>query len=262
MIGLAIILVIGFMSVFAPILAPYDPYDMSYGYVNPPSAAHPAGTDTLGRDVLSRIIWGGRITLYVGIGAAAFAALLGVVIGAFSGYKGGFIDSLLMRLTDFTMVIPSFFVYILIFASLRSYDPTIMFGIMALLMWPTMGRVVRSEFLSLKERDFVKAARALGASEMRIVIRELLPNAMASIIVVLTMNIGYAIIWSSALHFVGLGDPTSVDWAAMLNEGRMVMRSGWWLSMFPGLMIFILVLAFNLVGDGLRDALDPRLRGI
>ncbi len=260
-IGLLIIIVITFICLLAPLLAPYDPRDMRFSYLQPPSLDHPLGTDTLGRDVLSRIIWGGRQTMYIGFGASLLAALIGVAVGAYSAYRGGILDNLMMRITDFTMVIPSFFFYILIFASFRSYDPTIVFSVMALLMWPTMCRVVRSEFLSLKERDFVKASRALGTSDTRIIFREILPNAMGSIIVVLTMNIGYAIIWSSALQFIGIGNPAAIDWAATLNAGRSVMRSGWWLSVFPGLMIFVTVLAFNLIGDGLRDALDPRLRG-
>jgi peptide/nickel transport system permease protein len=260
-VGVVIIALAFFMAISAPLLPLRNPDELSGEVLRPPSVTHPFGTDTLGRDVLSRIVWGSRRTLYLGFGAAILAAVVGVIVGAFSGYMGGKIDNLLMRLTDFTLVMPSYFFFMLIFATFRSYDPSIMFFAIALLMWPTMCRIVRSEFLSLKEREFVKAARAIGASNIRIIFRELLPNAVASIVVVMSMNVAYAILWSSALSYMGFGDPSAVDWANMLNEGRSVMRTGWWLAAIPGLMIFLVVFAFNLVGDGLRDALDPRLRG-
>lgn len=260
-VGLAIVATTLFMAIFAPFLPLRDPSELSHEVLSPPSWMHPLGTDTLGRDVLSRIVWASRRTLYIGFGAAILAGFIGVIIGAFAGYLGRKTDSLLMRLTDLTLVIPSYFFFMLVFSLFRSYDPSIMFAAIALLMWPTMSRIVRSEFLSLKERDFVKAARAMGASDTRIIFRELLPNALALIMVVISMNVAHAILWSSALNFLGLGDPAAIEWGVMLNEGRNVIRTGPWLATIAGLMIFLVVLAFNLVGDGLRDAFDPRLRG-
>ena len=260
--GLAVVSTVIVMALLAPVIAPYDPKDYKYDEkLQPPSNKHWLGTDNMGRDILSRIFWGARFSLIVGFGASGIAALLGTLVGALAGYFRGIIDFALMRIVETLLVIPSFFLYLLVVAMIRNQSPFVLLSVMGLIMWPRLARIVRSEFLSLREREYVKAARMVGATSRRIILRHILPNAMASIIVVSTLNISTAILMESGLMFLGLGDPTAITWGSMLATGRMYMIPAWWLVTFPGIAIFLTVMSFNMIGDGLRDTLDPRLRG-
>ncbi|MGB9712666.1 MAG: ABC transporter permease [Dissulfurimicrobium sp.] len=259
--GLLIIGCLAVTAVFSSVISPYDPQAIDTWHIlEPPSRAHLLGTDTLGRDCLSRLIYGARISLVVGIVAVGLSTLIGVALGALSGYYGGLIDVVIMRLVDIMLCFPAIF---LIMAVIAFLEPSI-FNIMAVIGltgWMGVARLVRAEFLSLKERDFVLAARLSGASDMRIVFSHILPNAIAPILVSATLGIGGAILTESALSFLGIGvQPPTPSWGNMLAEGKDNLDVAWWLSVFPGLAILITVLGFNLLGEGLRDALDPRMR--
>lgn len=260
--GSMIVMAIFAISVAAPVVSPYDPRDTSWEVLSPPSEMHWFGTDQIGRDVLSRCLWGAGNSLVVGLGASLFTTIIGLMIGAFSGYFTGAVDFILMRVSDVVLILPGYFFYILAISVLRSKDTFLIVALMSVLMWPRVARIVRSEFLSLREMDYVRSAKALGAGHGRVIFRHLIPNAMGSIIVVTTMNISAAILLESGLSFLGLTDPTIIGWGSMLSGGRGVLGSAWWVATFPGFFIFLTVLAFNLLGDGLRDALDPRLRGV
>ncbi len=262
LVGLIISVGIGVLAIFAQIIAPYDPYSMEFQTLSPPSLQNWLGTDNLGRDVFSRLVWGARVSLLVGLGGSAIATGIGVTLGAIAGYFRKWIDEIVMRVTDVILVIPSFFLYILIISALRMRGSVIIMVILGFLIWPRLARIVRSEVLSLREREFTKSAKAIGASDFRIIVRHILPNALGSILVTATMYAAVCILEQATLSFLGLGDPTEVSWGTMLMLGKDYLRTAWWLATFPGLMVFLIVLAFNMVGDGLRDALDPRLRGV
>ncbi len=258
----AVLLICLYMSaIFAPMLAPYSPraQDLSNRYA-PPSSEHWFGTDLYGRDIFSRVIYGGRISLSVGLVSVAIALTIGTTIGALAGYYGGWLDNVLMR---FTEVVISFPILFLIIAVVAIIGPSI-FNIMVVIgftAWPGTARLVRGQFLSLREQDFVEAARALGARELRIIFRQILPNAVAPIIVAGTLGVASAILVESALSYLGIGvQPPTPSWGNILYEGQRFIRRAWWYTVFPGAFIFVTVLSFNLVGDALRDALDPRLR--
>lgn len=259
--GLLIIGCLAVVAVMAPVLAPYDPQAIDTWHIlEPPSRAHLLGTDTLGRDCLSRLIYGARISLVVGIVAVGIATAIGAAFGALSGYYGGATDAVIMRIVDIMLCFPTIF---LIMAVIAFLEPSILniMVVIGLTGWMGVARLVRAEFLSLKERDFVLAARLSGASDMKIVFSHILPNAIAPILVSATLGIGGAILTESALSFLGIGvQPPTPSWGNMLTEGKDNLDVAWWLSVFPGLAILITVLGFNLLGEGLRDALDPRMR--
>lgn len=261
MFGLYFLIFMYLVAIFAPLIAP-----QSYRATDTPnrlkgvSREHLMGTDHLGRDVFSRVIWGSRVSLSVGFVAAGVAVLLGTVVGAVAGYFGGVIDNVLMRFTEVVMSFPTFFLLITIVSIVERSIFNIML-VIGITSWPGLARMVRAEFLSLREQEFVLAAKALGASDSRIIFRHILPNAMASIIVSATLQIGGAILTESSLSFLGLGIPEPFpSWGSILNAGRTNLRQAPWITFFPGIFIFLTVLAFNYVGDGLRDALDPRLK--
>lgn len=255
-------------AVFAPYLAPCDPNQQILSErLKPPGfvsredgRVYLLGTDNLGRDILSRIIYGSRISLSIGFVAMGIGLTIGIMAGAVAGYYGGAIDNILMRFTDMIFSFPTLMLIITVAALLK---PSI-FNIMAVIGvtgWPRIARLVRGEFLSLKTRDFVEAARTLGASDARIIFRHILPNAMAPIIVAATLGVAGSILVEAALSFLGLGvQPPTASWGNMLFEAQDYFRFNWWTALFPGLAIFFTVLSINLVGDGLRDALDPRLK--
>lgn len=224
----------------------------------PPSALHPLGTDHLSRDLLTRLLYGARISLSIGFLAVGISVTIGTLLGAVAGYLGGWVDMLVMRLVDLFMAFPRL---VLLIAIVALFDTSIFLIIVALALtqWPFMARVVRGEILALKEREFAEAARALGFSRTRIIFRHLLPNALGPLIVAATLGIGHTIILEAGLSFLGLGvQAPTPSWGTMVADGRNYLHGAWWITTFPGLAIVLVVLAFNLVGDGLRDALDPR----
>jgi peptide/nickel transport system permease protein len=249
------------VSLLAYYLAPYDPGRIDLKQVlMPPSAQHWLGTDTLGRDVLSRIIYGSRVSLKVGFVAVGLATLIGLIVGASAGFYGGWVDLVLMRFVDLMLCFPSFFLILAVIALLEPSIWNIMVVIGAT-SWMGVARLVRAEILSLKEREFVTAARALGASDMRLIMRHLLPNALAPVMVSATLGVAGAILTESALSFLGLGvQPPTPSWGNILTAGKDNIEIAWWLSVFPGLAILITVMSYNLLGEGIREAIDPRLK--
>jgi peptide/nickel transport system permease protein len=261
-IGAIIVLCLITGSLLAPFIAPYDPTAIDvYNVLSPPSRAHPLGTDELGRDLLSRIIWGSRVSLKVGFVAVGIAILIGIMIGSIAGFYGGKADAILMRFVDIMLAFPTFFLILAVIAILEPSIFTIM-AIIGITGWMDVARLVRAEFLSLKERDFVDAARALGVSNIRLISRHILPNALSPVFVAATFGIAGAILIESGLSFLGLGvQPPDPSWGNILTSGKDNIEIAWWLSLYPGLAILVTVLSYNLVGEGLRDALDPRLWG-
>jgi peptide/nickel transport system permease protein len=260
--GLALILIMFLIAGFAFFLAPYDPGKTEVSMkLKAPSFQHLLGTDQLGRDIFSRMLYGSRISLSVGFVAVGISILIGVLVGALAGYYGRWIDPLLMRFVDTMLCFPSFFLILTVVALL---GPSI-FNIMIVIgvtSWMGTSRFVRAEFLSLRERDFTQAARALGVKDGRIIFRHILPNALAPVFVTATLKVASAILIEAGLSFLGFGvQPPAPSWGNILTEGRTYIFDAWWLTVCPGLAILITVLSFNLLGEGLRDALDPRLRG-
>lgn len=261
MAGLALVAAMFVVSLAAPWLAPYDPGQIDLqAALLPPSAAHPLGTDPLGRDVLSRIIYGSRVSLKVGFVAVGLATLIGLFIGSLAGFYGGWVDFWLMRLVDLMLCFPSFFLILAVIALLEPSIWNIMV-VIGLTNWMGVARLVRAEFLSLREREFVVAARALGASDFRVMVRHMLPNALAPVMVSATLGVAGAILTESALSFLGLGvQPPTPSWGNILTAGKDNIEIAWWLSLFPGLAILITVMSYNLLGEGIREAIDPRLK--
>ncbi len=259
--GCGIVLVLFAISLLAPILAPYDPGAIDLKNVlASPSADHWFGTDQLGRDVLSRMIWGARISLKVGFVATGLAILIGTILGALAGYYGGWIDAVIMRFVDIMLCFPTFFLILAVIAFLEPSIWNIMI-VIGLTGWMGVTRLVRADFISLRERDFVRAARAIGAGDARIIFRHILPNTLASILVAATLGIAGAILTESALSFLGIGvQPPTPSWGNILTAGKDNIDIAWWLSFYPGLAILITVVGYNLLGEGIRDASDPRLK--
>jgi peptide/nickel transport system permease protein len=260
-IGGALVATVFVVAVLAPLVAPYDPAEIDIkGILTGPGVKHPLGTDDLGRDVLSRMVWGSRVSLQVGFAAVGIATLIGIILGALAGFYGGIVDGAIMRFVDIMLSIPTIFLILAVIAILEPSITNIMV-VIGLTGWMEPARLVRAEFISLKERDFVTAARALGASDARIIFRHVLPNSLSPIFVSATMGIGGAILVESGLSFLGLGvQPPAPSWGSLLAAGKDNIEIAWWLSAFPGLAILVTVLGYNLLGEGLRDALDPRLR--
>ena len=260
LVGAAIVLVM-FMMAAAASLISADPAAIDVGQsLLPPSLAHPLGTDDLGRGVLVRMLYGARISLLVGFVAVGISTLIGIVLGSLAGYYGGWTDALIMRFVDIMLCFPTFF---LILAVIAFLDPSIwnIMIVIGLTSWMGVARLIRAEFLSLRQRDFVLAAQALGASDLRLIFRHILPNAMSPVLVSATLGVAGAILTESALSFLGIGvQPPTPSWGNMLITGKQTLGSAWWLSVFPGLAILITVLGYNLLGEGIRDALDPRLK--
>ena len=266
LIGSVVLIILVLGALFAP-LSPYDPAESHVlERFQTPSLNHPLGTDALGRDLLTRILYGGRISMTVGLLVVAITLSIGVTIGAISGYFGGLLDNILMRITDAFLTLPSLLVLILLSALLREVEIPLLqqnsvltIGIViGLLSWMTFARLVRATFLTLREMDFVTASRSLGASPLRIIVRHILPNAIGPIIVESTLELGYAIIEESGLSFLGFGiQPPTPSWGNLLSNAQENFIRYPWLSIFPGLMIFLSIISVNYIGDGLRDAFDP-----
>jgi len=262
LIGLAIIFLMIFVAIFAPVVAPYSPIEQNLKErLQPPSLKHLFGTDEFGRDIFSRVIYGSRTALMVGIIVAAISAAIGVTLGLISGYFGGIVDEVIMRLVDIVWSFPSLILALAIVVILGPGLINAMIAI-ALVGWASYARVVRAETLSVKEELFVEAARAIGETDLRILISYIFPNVLSSVLVLVTYNIPSAIITASSLSFLGLGaQPPSPDWGLMLSTARTYLTIAPWYSIFPGLAIMITVLGFNFVGDGLRDAIQPERVG-
>jgi peptide/nickel transport system permease protein len=255
------ILAILVLAILAPLLAGYDPASTdSKSVLTPPSREHIFGTDRLGRDIFSRIVYGARISLAIGFIAVGIASIIGVLIGAIAGYYGGFIDYLLMRFVDIMLCFPTIF---LILAVISILEPSII-NIMVIIGatgWMGIARLVRAQVLTLKERDYVSAARVMGAKDSRIILKHLIPNAIGPVLVSATLGIGGAILMESALSFLGIGvQPPTPSWGNILMDGRSTLGVAWWLTVFPGIFIFFTVLSYNILGEALRDILDPRLK--
>jgi len=257
--GLGLLLGVILLAVLAPVLYPADPFALAGRPMSPPSAAFIFGTDTLGRDVAAGIAHGARTSLLIGLIATAVALVLGTLMGGLAGYAGGWVDDVLMRLTEIFQTIPSFLFAILLVAILKPSIESVVIAI-AVVSWPAVARLVRGEFMSLREREFVQACVCLGMSTSRILFLQILPNALSPIIVAGSLMVATAILIESALAFLGLGDPNVMSWGFQIGAGRTVLRSAWWVCTFPGIAILLTVLAINLVGEGLNDALNPRLR--
>nr|WP_279593442.1 ABC transporter permease [Pseudodesulfovibrio sp. S3-i] len=257
-------LIVGIMSlaaVFAPLIAPFDPNVINVdALLLPPSATHLMGTDALGRDVFSRILFGGRVSLWVGFVAVGIATSIGLVLGLIAGYFGRWVDEIIMRGVDVMLCFPSFFLILAVITFLEPSLTNIMI-VIGLTGWMGVSRLVRAETLTLRERDFVMAARAAGAGSVRIIFRHIMPNAVGPVLVSATLGVAGAILTESSLSFLGLGvQPPDASWGNILMEGKEVLGIAWWLSVFPGLAILVTVLGYNLLGESLRDLLDPRLK--
>jgi len=260
--GAAIILILSIIAIFAPFIAPYDPTMINIEEaLMVPSSSHLLGTDQLGRDIFSRMVYGTRISLSIGLIAVGIAAIIGVALGSIAGYFGGKVDSIIMRFVDIMLCFPSFFLILAVVAIIGPSIYNIMI-VIGLTSWMGMARLIRAEVLSLKEREFVLAARSLGVSNTKIIIRHLIPNGIGPVLVSFVLGVAAAVLVEAALSFLGLGvQPPTPSWGNILMEGKATLGVAWWLIIFPGLAILITVLAFNLLGEGIRDALNPRLRG-
>ncbi len=260
LVSAVLIVIVTAAALFAPLLAPYRPNEITPQLRKAPSSAHLFGTDEVGRDVLSRVIYGGRTSLRVGLIAIGIALIAGTLLGLSAGYRGGWVDSVIMRAMDIMLAFPGFLLAIAIVAILGPglYNVMIAVGIEAI---PVYARTSRSSVLSTKEEEYVVSALAIGASHRRILFRYVLPNILAPLIVLATLGVGIAILSAAGLSYLGLGaQPPTAEWGAMLASARGFIRQAWWMSTFPGLAIMVVVLALNLFGDGLREILDPRVR--
>ncbi|MCX5812633.1 MAG: ABC transporter permease [Proteobacteria bacterium] len=259
LVGLIILIPMFLCALFAPFISVHNPFEPDLKHVlASPSISHPFGTDTLGRDVFARVVYGSRISLIVGFVSVGIAVLIGITIGAISGYYGGIMDETIMRFVDLMMCFPTFFLILAVIALLEPSIWNIMI-VIGLTGWMGIARLIRAEILSIKHKEFVLAAKALGLSEVRIIFRHVLPNAMSPIYVVATLGIGGAILTESALSFLGIGvQPPTPSWGNILTQAKDNIEVAWWLSLYPGLAIFLTVMGYNLLGEGLRDIFDPR----
>jgi peptide/nickel transport system permease protein len=258
--GLGVLILITIMAATAHLFFPADPFSLAGKSMSPPGEnGFLLGSDSLGRDVAAGIAHGAKTSLLIGLLATLVAVFVGIVMGALAGYYGGWIDNLLMRTTEMFQTIPSFIFAILLVAIMKPSIESIVIAI-AVVSWPAVARLVRGEFLSMRNREFVQACHTLGMSDIRIMLREILPNCLSPVIVIGSLMVATAILIESGLAFLGLGDPNIMSWGFQIGAGRTLLRSAWWVCTFPGIAILITVLAINLVGEGINDALNPRLR--
>ena len=259
-VGLTIVFIVVFVAIFCPYLAPHNPKKQYWGEEwARPSSKFIFGTDDLGRDVYSRVLWGARTSLMVGGVSVTIIVILGTVVGSIAGYYGGILDQVVMRITDIILTMPTLILLLLISSVLRTRNLVIIMSVIGLLGLPSMARIVRSQYLSYKELNFVEAAKTIGTSDIGIIFKHILPNAFSPIIVVATLRIATSILTEASLSFLGFGDPTAITWGLMLHRSHIAIRTAPWVAIVPGLAIFITVIGFNLLGDALRDALDVRL---
>jgi peptide/nickel transport system permease protein len=259
LVGLFIVSVMFFIAAFGKSIAPRDPWKMGDDSYSPPCAEYFFGTDDLGRDIFSGVLYGARVSILIGFLSAATSLTIGTIVGSLSGYFGGRVDDVLMRFTELFQIIPRFFLIILLVAVMGPSIWNVIF-VIGVLSWPGNARLVRAQFLSLKEREFVDACKMLGMSNFQIIFGEIFPNAIQPLIVSTSLEMAFAIKTEAGLSFLGLGDPNVMSWGLLLHNAQQILRYGWWLSAIPGMAIFVTVLALNLVGDGLSDVVNPRLR--
>jgi peptide/nickel transport system permease protein len=257
--GLLLLLTVVLAAVLAPVLYPASPFELVGRPFQPPLGQYPLGTDMLGRDLAAGVLHGARTTLLVGLVATVFAVLVGVTVGGLAGYFGGRVDALLMRLTEIFQTIPFFLFAILIVAVMTPSLSSVILAI-AVVSWPPMARLVRGEFISVRNREFVQSCVAMGMGHLRIIGVHILPNTLSSIIVTASLMVATAILIESGLSFLGLSDANTMSWGFIIGSGRSVLRTAWWICAIPGLAILLTVMSINLVGDGLNDALNPRLK--
>ncbi len=257
-VGAVIVVILVAAAIGAPLLTPFQPLREAGLPLDPPSPPHPFGTDDLARDVFSQVLYGERVSLTVGLSASIIAALIGVSVGAVAGFFAGAIDDLLMRFTELFQIIPRIFLVILLVA-LFGQNLTVTAIAIGVLSWPATARVLRAEFLSRREAEYVMAARAIGAGTFHLIFREILPNAIGPIIVIASLNVGNAILLEASLAFLGLSDPNLPSLGRMLETAMGLIQVAWWMSVMPGVVVALLVLAMNLIGDGISDVLNPRL---
>jgi peptide/nickel transport system permease protein len=259
-VGFSIVAIIILVAIFCPYIAPHNPKKQYWGEEwAPPSRRFIFGTDDLGRDVYSRLLWGARTSLMVGLVSVSIIVFIGTIVGSIAGYYGGRIDQLIMRITDIILTLPTLILLLLISSVLRTRNIFLIMAVIGLLGWPSMARIVRSQYLLYKELNFVEAAKTIGTSDRGIIFKHILPNTLSPIIVVSTLRIASSILTEAALSFLGFGDPTAITWGLMLHRGHVAVRTAPWVAIVPGLAIFFTVIGFNLLGDALRDALDVRL---
>jgi len=259
LVGVAVLAAVAALALLAPAFYPRSPFEMIGKPFEPPLAGTLLGTDQLGRDVTAGVVHGARVTLLIGLVATFIAILLGVTLGGIAGYFGGWVDTLLMRLTEIFQTIPFFLFAILLVAVLTPSVGSVVFAI-AVVSWPPMARLVRGEFLSMRNREFVLACVSMGMGHWRIIVRHILPNSLSAIIVTGSLMVATAILIESGLSFLGLTDPNVMSWGFIIGSGRTVLRTAWWVIAMPGIAILLTVMAINLVGEGLNDALNPRLK--
>jgi len=260
-VGLALLLAVLLAAALAGVIYPGDPFSIVGKPFQPPFSEHLLGTDALGRDLAAGLLHGARTTLLVGVVATVIASVVGITIGGLAGYFGGRLDGLLMRLTELFQTIPFFLFAILLVAVLGASIRSVIFAI-AVVSWPPMARLVRGEFMAMRNREFVQACVSLGMGHTRIIVVHILPNTLSSIIVTGSLMVATAILIESGLSFLGLSDANTMSWGFIIGSGRTVLRTAWWICAVPGLAILLTVMAINLVGDGLNDALNPRLRSL
>ena len=257
-VGLVILMIMVLSAIFAPIIATHDPKDQTADFLLPPSLEHYMGTDDLGRDLFSRIVYGARVSLFVGVSTVLIAAIIGILLGLVAGYRGGWADSIIMRYIDLQWAFPNFIIAVYLVAIFGTGLLNVVIAI-SLAFLDDFARVVRALVLTLREQEFVLAARAIGASDSRIQVRHILPNTMAPVIVQATVSVAYAILAEAGLSFLGLGvKPATPSWGLILSDARSFISRAWWLAIFPGLAIMLTVLSINFVGDAMRDILDVR----
>jgi len=257
-IGLYFFTIILLIAIFVPFFPIYDPNSTQFGSFQPPSLLHPFGTDELGRDILSRVLWGTRTSLSVGFGAALISSLAGIIIGSVAGYFGGLFDDILSRITEIFLLIPAFFLILLI-ASIYGSSIYYVMLVIGLTTWPSTARIIRAQTLSLKEREFIYAQRVIGSSSLRILFLHIIPNAIQPVIANAILQVAAAILLEAGLSFLGLGDPNLISWGKMIYSGRIYIFSSWWIAFFPGLAIVITVASLNMMGDALATILNPKL---
>ncbi len=259
LLGLVLGVLITLLTIFGPSIYPTDPFEMVGAPMSPPGEELLLGTDYLGRDILAGIVYGARTTVLVGFSATLFTVVIGIIIGVLAGFYGGWVENLLMRITEFFQVLPGLLLAMVLVALFSPSLPTIIFAI-GVVSWPPVARLTRAEFLKIKQREFVLAERAIGAGNWSIMWKIILPNSLPPLIVAGTLGVGVAILFEAALSFLGLGDPNTYSWGYMIGASRDFIWDTWWAVTFPGVAIFLTVLSISLIGDGLNDAFNPKLR--